>query len=92
MEEKKSNAGKVLLIEIGKAFVNLIFGNAYTKIGVSLILLIPGISFIFIAQSQELKRPEILYILGGLFILVSGILVWKRYSELKKTLENHTEI
>lgn len=88
--EKKSNAGKVLIMEIGKAFINLIFGNAYTKIGLSLILLIPGIGFIFIPESQKLKHPEILYIIGGLFILVSIMLLLKRYSELKQNSDNQT--
>ncbi len=88
MEEKKSIAKKVLLTEIGKAFINLIFGNAYKRIGLSLILLIPGIGFLFIAESQKLKHAEILYIIGGLFILVSIILISKRYSELKRNIEN----
>lgn len=91
MEDKKSNAGKILLIEIGKAFVNLIFGNAYNKIGLSLILLIPGIGFLFIAVSQKLKHAEILYIIGGLFILASIILILKRYSELKQKTKSQTE-
>lgn len=91
MEEKKPNTGKVLVIEIGKAFANLIFGNAYNKIGLSLILLIPGIGFICIGASQELKYPEILYIIGCLFILASIILILKRYSELKRNIENQIE-
>ncbi len=88
MEEKKSNAEKMLLIEIGKGFVNLILGNAYNRIGLSLILLIPGIGFLFIAKSQKLKHPEILYVIGGLFILVSITLILKRYSELKQKTES----
>jgi hypothetical protein len=91
MEEKKSNAGKVLFIEIGKAFVNLIFGNAYNRIGLSLVLLIPGIGFIFIGILQEIKHAEILYSIGGLFILASLILILKRYSELKRKTESPTE-
>lgn len=91
MEEKKSNAEKTLLIEIGKGFANLIFGNAYNRIGLSLILLIPGIGFLFIAESQKLKHPEILYVIGGLFILVSITLILKRYSELKQKTESQTE-
>jgi cytochrome c biogenesis protein CcdA len=87
MEEKKPNTGKVLVTEIGKAFINLIFGNAYNKIGLSLILLILGISFIWIGISQELKHPKILYIIGGLFILASIILMLKRYTELKHNTE-----
>uniref|UniRef100_UPI00404B71D0 hypothetical protein n=1 Tax=Flavobacterium sp. TaxID=239 RepID=UPI00404B71D0 len=71
-------------MEIGKAFVNLVFGNAFNKIGLSLILLIPGIGFLIIAASAKLKHPEILYVLGFLFILASLRLVLKRYSELKR--------
>jgi hypothetical protein len=91
MKEKKSNAEKTLLIEIGKGFLNLIFGNAYNRIGLSLILLIPGIGFIFIGISQEVKHPEILYVIGGLFILASIILIVKRYSELKQKTKSQTE-
>jgi len=88
MEEKKTNAGKLLFIEIGKAFVNLFLGNAYNKIGLSLVLLIPGITFISIRISEKLKHPEILYIIGGLFTSASIILILKRYSELKKKIES----
>ena len=91
MKEKKSNAEKTLLIEIGKGFTNLIFGNAYNRIGLSLILLIPGIGFLFIAESQKLKYPEILYVIGGLFILVSVILILKRYLELKQKTQSQTD-
>ena len=88
MEKKKLNAGKILFMEIGKAFINLIFGNAYNKIGLSFILLIPGIGFLFIAESQKLKHAEILYVIGCLFILASIILILKRYLELKRNTES----
>jgi hypothetical protein len=92
MEEKKSSAGKILFIEIAKAFLNLIFGDAHNRIGLSLILLIPGIGFIFIGiTKEEIKHPEILYVIGGLFILASITLILKRYSELKQKTESQTE-
>lgn len=88
MKNKNSKVVKTLVIEIGKAFVNLIFGNAHNKIGLSLILLIPGIGFVIIAAFEKLKYPEILYVIGTLFILASIRLILKRYSELKRKTEN----
>ena len=87
MEKKKINPKKSLFIEIGKSFVNMIFGNVYSKIGLSLILLVPGIGFLFMSESQKPKHNLSLLLIGILYILVSIILIFKRYFELKLNKE-----
>lgn len=70
--------------EIGLEFVNLIFGNVYTKIGISLVFLIIGLVLIFANFENGTQKPQVFYILGFISIIVSLVLVLIRYSELKE--------
>ena len=88
MKQRKLKAEKLLFIEFSKGLVNLFLGNAFNKIELSLVLLIPGFGFIYIAKTQELSHPAILFIIGSLFIIISLSIILKRYKELKQLLKN----
>ena len=81
--QPKKSIEKKIAIEIGMEFLNLIFGNIYTKIGLSLMLLIIGGVCIFAPIDNEIYKPKWLYIFGGILILSSILLIIKRYLELK---------
>ena len=86
MNKNKPNVAKKLSKEIGFEFLGLIFGNVYTKIGLSLILFIVGMICILAKMENEVK-PKGFNIVGGLLILISIILISKRYLELKRKNE-----
>ena len=81
--QPKKSIKKKIATEIGMEFLNLILGNIYTKIGLSLMLLIIGGVCIFAPIENEIYKPKWLYILGGILILSSILLIIKRYLELK---------
>ncbi len=81
--QKNPNVAKKIFSEIGLEFLNLIFGNIYTKTGLSLLLFILGLICIFANMENEVK-PKGFYIVGGLLIIISIILIFKRYIELKR--------
>jgi hypothetical protein len=84
--QRKPNVSKKISAEIGLEFLNLIFGNIYSKTGFSLLLFIIGLIFIFANMENEVK-PRGLYLFGGLLILISILLISKRYLELKRKNE-----
>ena len=84
--QRKPNVAKKISTEIGLEFLNLVFGNVYTKTGFSLLLFTLGLICIFANMENEVK-PKGFYIVGGLLILISIILISKRYLELKRKNE-----
>jgi drug/metabolite transporter (DMT)-like permease len=89
--QEKPNIEKKILIEIGMGFLNVIFGNVYNKTGLSLMLLIVGLIFIFVPMANEEQKPKWFYIVGAILALISIFLIIKRYSELKRKLKNKVE-
>lgn len=85
--QRKPNITKKISKEIGLEFLNLIFGNVYAKTGLSLLLFILGLTCIFANMENEVLKPKGFYIVGGILVLVSIILIFKRYSELKRKIE-----
>ncbi len=73
-----------ILGEIGTEFLNVLFGNVYTKTGLSLMLLIVGLVFIFAPMSNKIEKPKWFYIIGSLLVFSSILLIIKRYSELNR--------
>jgi hypothetical protein len=72
-------------------FLNVIFGNVYNKTGLSLMLLILGLIFIFVPMASEEQRPKWFYIVGVILALISILLIIKRYSELKQKFKSKAE-
>ncbi len=75
---------KKILIEIGREFLNIIFGNVYNKIGLSLLLFIVGVVLILVPTSNEIQKSKWFIIVGGLLILLSLLLIYTRYLELNR--------
>lgn len=86
--QRKPNVAKKISVEIGMEFLNVIFGNVYTRTGLSLILFIVSLTLFFAPMGNEIQKPKWFYIVGGLLILISGILIFKRYIELKRHKKN----
>lgn len=85
--QRKSNIAKKIVIEIGLEFLNLIVGNIYTKTGLSLLFFILGLVCIFANMANEIQKPKGFYIVGGILVLVSIILILIRCSELKQKMK-----
>ena len=85
--QKKSKIAKKIVTEIGLEFLNLIVGNIYTKTGLSLLLFILGLVCIFANMTNEIQKPEGFYIVGGILVLVSIILIFIRCSEMKQKMK-----
>lgn len=85
--QRKSNIAKKIVIEIGLEFLNLIVGNIYTKTGLSLLLFILGLVCIFANMTNEIQKPKGFYVVGGILVLVSIILIFIRCSELKRKMK-----
>lgn len=68
-------------------FLNVVFGNVYTKTGLSLMLLIISLIFIFVPMEDETEKPKWFYIVGGMLALISILLIFRRYSELNRKLK-----
>jgi len=85
--KRKQSVTKKVSLEIGKEFLNLIFGNIYNKTGFSVLLFILGLICIFAPIKNEIQKPRGFYIVGGLLILSSIILISKRYNELKQNIK-----
>ena len=75
---------KKILFEIGREFLNIIFGNVYNKIGLSLLLSIVSIVLILVPTSNEIHKSKWFIIVGGILILLSLFLIYTRYLELNK--------
>ncbi len=86
--KRKSNFPKKVLKEIGKEFLNLIFGNVYNRIGLSLLIFLIGSVIIFAPMEDKTQKPKWFFIVGGLFIAISLMLVIKRYLQLKIEMES----
>jgi hypothetical protein len=81
--QPKKSIEKKIAVEIGMEFLDLIFGNIYTKIGFSLMLLIIGGICILAPIENEIYKSKVFYIVGGILVLSSILLIFKRYLELK---------
>ncbi|MFN3755217.1 hypothetical protein [Flavobacterium sp.] len=79
---------KKILVEIGMEFLNMIFGNVYTKTGLSLMLLLISSVLIFAPITNEPEKPKWFYIVGAILALISIFLIIKRYFELNQKLKN----
>lgn len=85
--KRKQSVSKKVSLEIGKEFLNLIFGNIYNKTGLSVLLFIMGLICLFTPIKNEIQKPRGFYIVGGLLILSSIVLISKRYNELKQNIK-----
>jgi hypothetical protein len=85
--KRKQSITKKVSLEIGKELLNLVFGNIYNKTGFSVLLFILGLICIFSPIKNEPQKPIGFYIVGGLLILSSIILISKRYNELKQNIK-----
>jgi hypothetical protein len=83
MQNEYKNTSKIILKEILKEFVNLIFGNVFNKIGLSLLCFIISLTFFFAKMENDITKPLILKLFGVGFILISLTLILMRYSEIK---------
>lgn len=89
---RKHNTTIELAKELIGEFINLLFGNVWTKVGLSLLLFVLGLVFIMsplIGQDEKpLNKPSAFYIIGSVFLIISVGLIVKRWTELKKK-SNH---
>lgn len=86
-----SNNGKNVILtifrELLSEFVNVLFGNVWNKVGLSIILF--GIALILIlspiigVDGKQEDKPSSWYVFGGILILSSIYLILRRWKELK---------
>lgn len=81
-----------ILKELSGEFINVVSGNVWNKVGLSLLLL--GLAAICILSpivglyNEITQKPISFYIIGGILIVVSLFLVGKRWREIKEKLTN----
>lgn len=90
-----NNRGKLTLTiikELLGEFINLLFGNVWNKVGLSILLLIIAIPLILSPVIGVDGKPEekssSFYVFGGILILSSIYLIVRRWKELKEK-SNH---
>ena len=91
-KHKNYKSSRKIVVEIFGEFINLAVGNVYNKIGLSLLLLAISLALFFSPiQNVEIK-PNGFYIFGVILLSISAVLIFKRFHEIKKTIEEQDEI
>jgi putative Mn2+ efflux pump MntP len=85
---RKHNTTIELAKELIGEFINLLFGNVWTKVGLSFLLFVLGLVLIMsplVGQDDKpLNKPSFFYIIGSALIVISVGLIVKRWTELKR--------
>ena len=85
---RKRNTTWELAKELLGDFVNLLFGQVWNKVGLSLLLIVLGLVFILSPivghDGKPLDTPISHYIIGSTLLVTSVILIVTRWTELKK--------
>ncbi|KIC90272.1 hypothetical protein OI18_23325 [Flavihumibacter solisilvae] len=90
MKSVKNNKrlSHTIIIELLCEFVNVVYGNACGKIGLSIILLIIALVCLFSPvvglDNKPINKHFSFYITGGVLIIISFYLIVRRWKGLKK--------
>jgi hypothetical protein len=89
--DNSNNRGKLILNifkELLGEFINLLFGNVWNKVGLSILLLVLAmvcfLSPIVGLNNEPIDKPFSFYVVGGLLTLISIYLIARRCKELKE--------
>ncbi len=74
--------------EFAGEFVDLLFGNVWNKVGLSILLFVIAmacmLSPVVGLDGEPIDNPDTFYVVGAVLILISICLIAKRWKELKE--------